>query len=61
MDGAVAGVTLLAWEHPWIGAAIALVLLVAGASLAVFLVPRLRRGLARLAGGGSRPSGGAPP
>lgn len=60
-DGAVAGVTLLAWEHPWIGAAIALVLLVAGASLAVFLVRRLRRGLARLAGGGSRPSGGAPP
>jgi Domain of unknown function (DUF4126) len=60
-DGAVAGVTLLAWEHPWIAAAIALVLLVAGASLAVFLVRRLRRGLARLAAWGSRPSDDRPP
>lgn len=56
-DGAVAGVTLLAWQHPWIAAAIALVLLVAGASLAVFLVSRLRRGLARLT---RPPDGGSP-
>jgi hypothetical protein len=47
-DGAVAGVTLLAWQYPWIAAGIALVLLVAGVSLAVFLVRRVRRGLARL-------------
>jgi hypothetical protein len=54
-DGAVAGVSLLAWQHPWIAATIALVLLVAGASLAVFLVRRLRRGLTRLQGGPVRP------
>jgi hypothetical protein len=60
-DGAVAGVSLLAWQHPWIAATIALVLLVAGASLAVFLVSRLRRGLARLQGERSRPSDAAPP
>ena len=54
-DGAVAGVTLLAWEHPWLAASIALVLLVAGASLAVFLVSRLRRELTKLQGGPVRP------
>ena len=59
-DGAVTGVILLAWQHPWIAAAIALVLLVAGASLAVFLVRRVRRGLARLRGGRSRPSDAGP-
>ncbi len=60
-DGAVAGVTLLAWQHPWIAATIALVLLVAGASLAVFLVSRLRRGLTRLQGGRVRRPGDRPP
>ena len=59
-DGAVAGVTFLAWEHPWIAAAIALVLLVAGAGLAVFLVSRLRRGLTRLQGGRVRRPEGPP-
>jgi hypothetical protein len=47
-DGAVATVTLLAWEHPWIAATIALVLLVAGVALAVYLVRRVRRGWRRL-------------
>jgi hypothetical protein len=60
-DGAVAGVTLLAWEHPWPAAIIALVLLVAGASLAVFLVSRLRRGLTALQGGRVRRPGDRPP
>jgi hypothetical protein len=60
-DGAVAGVTLLAWEHPWLAAGIALVLLVAGASLAVFLVSRLRRGLTALQGGRVRRPGDRPP
>ena len=59
-DGAVAGVTFLAWEHPWVAAAIALVLLVAGAGLAVFLVSRLRRGLTRLQGGRVRRPEGPP-
>jgi hypothetical protein len=60
-DGAVAGVTLLAWEHPWLAAIIALVLLVTGASLAVFLVSRLRRGLTALQGGRVRRPGDRPP
>lgn len=47
-DGAVATVTLLAWQYPWLAAGIALVLLVAGASLAVFLVRRVRRGWGRV-------------
>jgi hypothetical protein len=47
-DGAVATVTLLAWQYPWVAAGIALVLLVAGAAVAVFLVRRVRRGWARL-------------
>ena len=59
-DGAVAGVSLLAWEHPWIAAVIALVLLVAGASLAVFLVSRLRRGLGEMARWGRPPEAGPP-
>jgi hypothetical protein len=59
-DGAVVGVTFLAWEHPWIAAAIAIVLLVAGAGLAVFLVSRLRRGLTRLQGGRVRRPEGPP-
>jgi hypothetical protein len=60
-DGAVAGVSLLAWQHPWVAAVIALTLLVAGASLAVFLVSRLRRGLTRLQGGRVRRPDGGPP
>jgi Domain of unknown function (DUF4126) len=60
-DGAVAGVSLLAWQHPWVAAVIALTLLVAGASLAVFLVSRLRRGLKRLQGGRVRRPDGGPP
>ena len=60
-DGAVAAVTLLAWQHPWVAAAIALVLLVAGVSLAVVLVRRVRRGWARLRRWLGRRAGGAPP
>jgi O-antigen/teichoic acid export membrane protein len=47
-DGAVVGVTLLAWQHPWAAAAIALTLLVSGLALVYFLLSRIRRGLARL-------------
>jgi hypothetical protein len=47
-DGAVAGVALLAWQYPWIAAAIALVLLVAGVTVAVVLVRYVRRGRERL-------------
>ena len=46
-DGAVAAVALLAWQYPWVAAGIAVVLLVAGAALAVYLVRRVRRGWAR--------------
>jgi hypothetical protein len=47
-DGAVVGVTLLAWQYPWVAAAIALTLLVSGMTLAYFLLSRIKRGLARL-------------
>jgi Domain of unknown function (DUF4126) len=47
-DGAVVGVTLLAWQYPWVAAGIALTLLVLGMLLAYFLLSRIRRGLARL-------------
>ena len=47
-DGAVVGVTLLAWQFPWIAAAIALVLLAVGLGLAFFLLRRIRRGWARV-------------
>jgi hypothetical protein len=47
-DLSVVGVTLLAWQQPWVAATIALVLLVAGLGLAVFLLRRIRRGWARL-------------
>lgn|SRR5829696_411872 len=47
-DGAVVGVTLLAWQLPWIAAGIALVLLAFGLGLAYLLLSRIRRGMARL-------------
>jgi hypothetical protein len=47
-DGAVVGVTLLAWQYPWVAAAIALTLLVSGLALVYFLLSRIRRGLARV-------------
>ena len=43
-DGLVAGVVILALEHPVPAAVIAVVLLVIGASLVVFLAKRIRRG-----------------
>ena len=63
-DGILAVVVLLAWQHPWVAAAIALVLLVTGAALAMFLVRRARRGWTRFRGwlgrvaGGGLPAGG---
>lgn len=47
-DGAVVGMTLLAWQFPWAAAVIALILLALGLTLAGFLLSRIRRGLARL-------------
>ena len=47
-DVAVAGVVALALEHPVPAAAIALVLLVTGMALVVFLARRIRRGYAAL-------------
>lgn len=47
-DGAVVGMTLLAWQLPWVAASLALVLLVFGLTLVYFLLSRIRRGLARL-------------
>ena len=47
-DGAVVGVTLLAWQFPWVAATIALVLLAIGLGLAVVLLRRIRRGWAKL-------------
>src|SRR5918994_3475291 len=47
-DGAVVGVTLLAWQFPWLAAGIALVLLALGLGLTVVLLRRVRRGWARL-------------
>jgi hypothetical protein len=42
------GVTLLAWQFPWVAAALALILLALGLLLTYFLLTRIRRGLARL-------------
>ena len=42
-DGLVAGVTILAIEHPWPAAIIAVILLALGIALAVFLAKRIRR------------------
>ena len=47
-DGAVVGMTLLAWQSPWVAAVLALILLALGLSLAFFLLSRIRRGFARL-------------
>lgn len=47
-DGAVVGMTLLAWQLPWVAASIALVLLVLGLLTAYLLLSRIRRGLAYL-------------
>jgi Domain of unknown function (DUF4126) len=47
-DGAVVGVTLLAWQFPWVAAGIALTLLVLGMLLVYFLLSRVRRGLNRV-------------
>ena len=60
-DGAVATVTLLAWQHPWVAAGIAVLLLVSGAALAVFLVRRVRRGWARVRRWMEGPAGDAGP
>lgn len=57
-DGLVAGVTLLALEHPVPAAVIAAILLVLGIALAVFLAKRIRRTLRALR---ERWSGRAPP
>lgn len=46
-DGAVVGVTLLAWQFPWPAAILALILLAIGLGLAFFLLARIRRGLTR--------------
>lgn len=53
---AVVGVALIAWQHPWVAAGIALVLLVIGVSLVAYLLTRVRLGWRRLATrlGGSR-------
>ena len=47
-DGAVIGMTLLAWQFPWAAAILAIVLLALGLTLAAFLLSRVRRGLSRL-------------
>lgn len=49
-DLAVAGVTVLALEHPVPAATIALVLLATGIALALMVASRIRRGLAKLRG-----------
>ena len=57
-DGLVAGVTILALEHPVPAAVIAVILLVLGIALAVFLAKRIRRAVAYLR---RRWAGRAPP
>jgi uncharacterized membrane protein len=49
-DTAVVAVLLLAIDHPWAAFALALVLLVLGATLATLALRRIRRGLRRLRG-----------
>jgi len=55
-DGLVAGVVVLALEHPRPAAVVALILLLAGATLAVFLIKRIRRALRLLQGRLRRPA-----
>jgi putative effector of murein hydrolase LrgA (UPF0299 family) len=59
----VAGVTLLALEHPVPAAIIAVVLLVIGIALAIFLAKRIRRAVRflRERWGRRRPPPGGPP
>ena len=59
-DVTVAGVVSLAFLNPWVSAAIAAVLLVAGALLVVFLLKRIRRMRQRYDDWGAR-NGLAPP
>lgn len=47
-DLTVAGVAFLAWQYPWVAAAIAAVLLVLGLTAATYLFTRIRRGWKRL-------------
>jgi hypothetical protein len=47
-DSAVLGVTLLAWQYPWVAASLALLLLTIGLALVYFLATRIRRGFTRL-------------
>src|SRR5918992_3349956 len=64
-DGLVAGVTILALEHPVPAAVIAVILLVIGIALAIFLAKRIRRAARylreRWAGRGPPPREGPPP
>ena len=62
-DGLVAGVTILALEHPVPAAVVAAILLVLGIALAIFLAKRIRRSWGYLRARWSRgsPPGGAPP
>ena len=46
-DGAVVGMTLLAWQFPWAAAILAIILLAIGLTLAGFLFSRIRRGFTR--------------
>ena len=47
-DGAVVGVTLLAWQLPWVAASIALTLLVIGLVTVYFLLSRIKRAIGRV-------------
>jgi hypothetical protein len=47
-DGAVVGITLLAWQYPWAAAILALILLALGLGLAVYLLRRIRAGWVRV-------------
>jgi hypothetical protein len=49
-DLTVVGVLLLAVAHPWLALTVCLVLLVAGVTLVLFLVRRIRRGWRRWQG-----------
>src|SRR5690606_19336848 len=64
-DTAVAGVILLALDHPWLAAGVALTLLVAAVTLVVLLMRRIRRALRALGARAefrrnARSSGGGP-